>query len=233
MLTSQIDIIITVLFAIGLGQLAWLSVMLLRKRISSTTIAVSLAPLISIWVLLWPLYENPIWVWAGIMMLALPVLPAYSSDHLFWQHLRIAWSGPGPETDEDNRLPDMWSFISLVTSLVIAAAFFQRIPEFGLGIALAASLAFPFASLLDRIGHLKLGFPLHPDQTLIGHIGLILSVSLLCSWSIHIYHGIGWQSLLIATLIAGMTASVIRAFLPSTLMLPVATLLMGVTLWLL
>ncbi|MDX8404240.1 MAG: hypothetical protein R8K54_07525 [Mariprofundaceae bacterium] len=231
MLTSQIDIIITVLFTIGLAQITWISVMLLRKKVPPSTITISLAPLVSIWVLLWPLYENPIWVWAGIMLLALPILPAYSSRHMFWQHLRIAWSGL--EEQEDGRLPDMWPFVSLIASLVIAAAFFQRIPEFGLGIALAASLAFPFASLLDRTGYLKLGFPLHPDQTLMGHIGLVFSVSLLCTWSIHIYHGIGWQSLLIATLIAGMASSMIRAFLPSTLMLPIATLSMGITLWLL
>ncbi len=233
MLTSGIDVIITVLFAMGLAQLVWLSVMLLRRNVPPTTITASLPPLLSIWVLLWPLYEHPVWVWAGIMLLGLPVLLTYGSRHLFWQHLRIAWSGAGPEKNEDGQRPHMWPFVSLMASLAIAAAFFQRAPEFGLGIALATSLAFPAASLLDRTGHLKLGFPLHPDQTLIGHIGLVFSVAMICTWSIHIYHGTGWQRLLIATLIAGMAASVIRAFSPSNLMLPLATLAMGITLWLL
>lgn len=233
MLTSKIDIIITVLFAIGVFQLIWFSVVLLRKRIPPTIITASLPPFVSIWMLLWPLYEHPIWLWAGIALLISPIFPAYISKHLFWQHLRISWADPLAGKQQNEHLPHMWYFISWVTSLAIAAAFFQRTPEFGLGIGLAASLAFPVASLLDRIKHLKLGFPLHPEQTLIGHIGLIFSVSILCTWSIHIYHGIEWQRLLIATLIAGMAASIIRAFSPSHLMLPLATLAMGVTLWLL
>ncbi|MFC1567780.1 hypothetical protein ACFL3K_01080, partial [Pseudomonadota bacterium] len=72
MLTAQIDIIITALFFVGLSQLAWLSVMLLRRNIASTTLCAALLPMISIWVLLWPLYEHPIWLWAGIMLLGLP-----------------------------------------------------------------------------------------------------------------------------------------------------------------
>lgn len=224
---------ITVLLAVGLLQAVVLSVMLLRKGITPSTITAALPPFISIWVILWPLYENPVSIWAGIMMLGLPTLLAYSIKRPFWQQLRIAWSGPVSSKEEKIPLPHMWPFISLLAALAIATAFFQRAPEFGLGIGLAAVLAFPAASLLDRIGHLKLGFPIHPNQTLIGHIGLIIAVSVICMWSIHIYHGIEWQRLLIATLIAGIAASVIRGFSPSMLMLPLATLAMGTTLWLL
>ena len=233
MFTIGIDAIITVLFAVGLLQLVWLSVMLLRKGIAPSTITAALPPFISIWVVLWPLYEKPMSIWAGIMVLGLPTLMAYSLKQPFWQHLRIAWSGPAPDESERLPLPHMWPFISLLTALVIATAFFQRAPEFGLGIGLATCLAFPAASLLDRVSHLKLGFPIHPEQTLIGHIALIIAVSTICMWSIHIYHGIEWQRLLIATLIAGMIASVIRGFSPSMLILPLATLAMGTTLWLL
>ncbi len=224
---------ITVLFAVGLLQLVWFSVMILRKGVAPSTITAALSPFISIWVVLWPLYEEPVSIWVGIMVLGLPILMAYSLKQPFWQHLRVAWSESAPNTGDGASLPHMWPFISLLSALAIAAAFFQRAPEFGLGIGLATCLAFPAAALTDRVSHLKLGFPIHPEQTLIGHIALIIGVSTICMWSIHIYHGIEWQRLLIATLIAGMIASVVRGFSPSTLMLPLATLAMGTTLWLL
>jgi hypothetical protein len=233
MSASSIDIIITVLFAIGIAQLAWLSVVLLRRRLPPESISMSISPMIAIWVLLWPLYEAPASIWIGIIVMGMPILIAYSSNHIFSQHLRIAWSGPIQREVQEGELPHMWPAVALITAIAIAAAFFQRAPEFGLGIGLSACLAFPAASLLDRIKHFNLGFPLHPEQTLIGHIGLIIAVSVICMWSIHIYHGIEWQRLLIATLIAGMIASVIRGFSPLMLMLPLATLAMGTTLWLL
>jgi len=229
MLTAQIDIIITVLFFIGLSQLVWLSVMLLRRDIASTTLCAALLPMISIWVLLWPLYEHPIWLWAGIMLLGLPILLAFTINTPFWQHLRIAWSGTGYKEAS----PQMWPLLSLIAALAIAAAFFQRSPEFGLGIGLTVCLAFPAADLLDRGRYMQLGFPRHPEQTLIGHIGLIFSTTLLCGWAIHLYHGIEWQRLFIAMLLVGFAASVTRAFLPTHFTLPLATLGMGVTLWLL
>jgi len=229
MLTAQIDIIITLLFFIGLGQLAWLSVMMLRRGITSTALCAALPPMISIWVLLWPLYEHPIWIWAGIMLLGLPILLGFTVNTPFWQHLRLAWSGP-LHTDE---APQMWPLLSLISALAVAAAFFQRSPEFGLGIGLAACLAFPAAELLDRGRYMQLGFPRHPEQSLIGHIGLIFSTALLCGWAIHLYHGIEWQRLFIATLLVGIAASAIRAFIPTHFTLPLATLSMGLTLWLL
>ena len=229
MLTAQIDIMITALFFVGLVQLAWLSVMLLRRNIPSATLSASLPPMISIWVLLWPLYEHPIWLWAGIMLLALPLLLAFTANTLFWQHLRIAWSGRFYREES----PRMWPLLSLIAALAIAAGFFQRLPEFGLGIGLTVCLAFPAADLLDRSRYIQLGFPQHPEQTLIGHIGLVFSTTLLCGWAIHLYHGVEWQRLFIATLLVGIAASVSRAFLPTHAMLPLATLGMGVMLWLL
>ncbi len=220
---------ITALFFVGLGQLAWLSVMLLRRNIPSATLSASLPPMISIWVLFWPLYEHPVWLWAGIILLTLPLLLAFSINTPFWQQLRIAWSG----TLHEEKPSQMWPLLLLVTALAIATAFFQRSPEFGLGIGLAACLAFPAADLLDRSRYMQLGFPRHPEQTLVGHIGLALSTAILCGWAIHLYHGVEWQRLFIATLLVGITASVTRAFSPTHITLPLATLGMGVTLWLL
>jgi len=231
--TTTIDIILTILFALGLAQLAWFSVMLLRRGLSPSTICASLPPLIAIWVVLWPLYESASSLWTGIVLLGLPILLVYGIRKPFTAQLRIAWSGRAVPGEEQAPLPHMWSFVSMLTALTIAVAFFQRAPELGLGIGLSACLAFPAASLLDRIGYLKLGFPLHPEQTLIGHIGLIIVVSLLCTWSIQVYHGIEWQRLLIATLIAGMATSIARAFSPTGTVMPLATLAMGGTLWLL
>ncbi|MDT8375614.1 MAG: hypothetical protein RQ867_02625 [Mariprofundaceae bacterium] len=229
MLTAQIDIMVTALFFIGLSQLALLSVMMLRRNIAPDTLSASLPPLISIWVLLWPVYEQPVWLWAGIVLSGLPLLLAFTVNTPFWQHLRIAWSG----TVYEDETPRMWPLLSLITALAVAAAFFQRAPEFGLGIGLAVCLAFPAAELLDRGNTMPLGFPQHPEQTLIGHVGLVFSTALLCGWAIHLYHGIEWQRLFIATLLVGITASVIRAFLPTRFILPLAALGMGITLWLL
>jgi hypothetical protein len=232
MFASRIDIIMTILLALGLIQIAWLSVMFARKGIAAATITAALPPFIAIWILLWPLYEAPGTIWAGVIILGLPTLLAYALDNPFWQQLRVVWSGPAKATDEQP-LPHMWPYISLLTAIAIATAFFQRAPEFGLGIGLAACLAFPAAAIFDKLNHMKLGFPIHPEQTLVGHIALIIGVSTICMWSIHVYHGIEWQRLLIATLIAGMIASVVRGFSPAMLTLPLATLAMGTTLWLL
>ncbi len=220
---------ITALFFIGLGQLAWLSVMLLRRNTPSATLSASLPPMISIWVLFWPLYEHPVWLWAGIILLTLPLLLAFNVNTPFWQQLRIAWSG----TLYENEPPQMWPLLSLVAALAVAAGFSQRLPEFGLGIGLTACLAFPAADLLDRSRYMQLGFPQHPEQTLVGHIGLVFSTAILCGWAIHLYHGVEWQHLFIATLLVGIAASVTRAFSPTHITLPLTTLGMGVTLWLL
>ncbi|MCF7822132.1 MAG: hypothetical protein K9M17_06815 [Mariprofundaceae bacterium] len=229
MLTARIDIIITALFFTGLAQLAWFSVMLLRRNVPPAALSASLPPMISIWVLLWPLYEHPLWIWAGIILLALPLIPVFTAGTPFLQHLRIAWSGVFHEEEP----PRMWPLLSLIAALAVAAGFFQRLPEFGLGIGLTICLAFPVADLLDRSGHVQLGFPQHPEQTLVGHIGLLISTTLLCGWSIHLYHGVEWQRLFIAMLLVGISASLSRAFLPTRIMPPLATLAMGVTLWLL
>jgi len=229
----DINLILTLLFAIVLAQFAWFSVMLLRRNVSPTAISASLSPLIAVWVLLWPLYTESALLWGGIMILGSPILFTYGLRRPFFLQLRIAWSGVPLSSEEKPAMPQMWSLVSLLTALTVAAAFFQRAPEFGLGIGLAACLAFPAAALMDRTGHLKLGFPHHPEQTLVGHIALIFSVSVICMWSIHLYHGIEWQRILIATLIAGIAASVARAFAPGHIMLPSATLATGAVLWIL
>ncbi|MDX8394864.1 MAG: hypothetical protein R8K22_00445 [Mariprofundaceae bacterium] len=229
MLSTDLYIVINILLAIGIIQLMWLSVMLFRRGIVPSTIWQSILPLISLWVLIWPVYEEPQYLWIGIIILGLPILPTYVSKRAFWSHLRRAWSSPTPADSS----PHMWPLISLLMALTFTITLFQHTPEFGLGIALSLTLAFPFATLLDRMQKLKLGFPLHPKQTLFGHLGFIIAIALLCGWSINLYHGLPWQQLFIATTLAGMSASLIRAITPQTLHLPLAATAMTTTLWLL
>ena len=222
------DHIINFLFAIGMAQIIWLSVSLIRKGVSSLAIWQSTTPLLTIWVMSWPVYTQPAWLWLPIGLTAIAISITFTRNTAFWQHLRLVWGTP---TDHQTFMP--WPIISLLITFCIAIAFFQSIPEFGFGLALSACLAFPLAGLLDRIAYMRLRFPLHPKQTLLGHLGLIVASAYLCAWSIHLYHGIQWQQLLIATLIASMAASVIRATLPNYWNTPIAMLAMGWILWLL
>ena len=222
------DHIISLLFVLGLGQLLWFSVMLARRRFSPALIWQSSMPLFAIWVLSWPIYQQAVWLWFPIAVLYAVAITSHISKRPFWQYLHSIWGG---FQHQQRSLP--WHMLSLVLALCIAIAFFQVIPEFGFGLALTACLGFPFAALLDRIRYMQIGFPLHPEQTLLGHIGLIASGAFLCAWSIHLYHGINWQQLLVATLIASMAASLCRAMLPEKWNLPAAILIMGWILWLL
>jgi len=222
MLDMTANTFINILFIIGLAQLTWFSAMLLRRGISPQTLWQATPPLFSIWVLLWPVYAITwsIWLPIGVILFALACI--YIITKPFHQNLQVIWGKPYP-------LP----MLSLIVSLSIALAFFQNIPEFGFALGLTICLAFPLADLLDRIPSQALGFPYHPKQTLWGHLGLLISSTLLCSWSIHLYHPINWQLLITATLIAAIAASLVRALCPKHWNLPLATLAMGWILWLL
>lgn len=229
MINLTLNHLITALFAIGLAQLVWLSIMLLRRGVAPSAIWRAIPPLLSVWVLLWPLYDDPIQLWPAIFILGIPLLLCYGSNAAIWRQLRVAWSG----VDRPEGTPHMWPMVSLITALVIAAALFYRAPEFGLGVALSVCLAFPAASLLDDADHIRLGLALHPQQTLPGHIALIVFVALFCSWSLHVYHGIVLNQVLVASTITGIAASLVHALTPTGWSLPLAALAMGTTLWLL
>ncbi|RMH61787.1 MAG: hypothetical protein D6678_02720 [Zetaproteobacteria bacterium] len=225
------DLVLTVLVAIGALQLAWFSVLLARKGIRAERIQQLVRPPLAIWVLFWPVYAHPLWIWAGLIALSLPVLLGLTSKRPFWLKLLHAWSTPahlrGPFP------PYMLPQIAFLAALAIAIAFFLSIPEFGLGLGLSLCLALTGADILDSLGKFRLGFPLHPEQTLPGHLLLILLCTLTLSWSIHVYHGIDWRPSLIATLIAGIVASIARAITPGMLHQATSVMMMGVTLWLL
>ncbi|MFQ5581389.1 MAG: hypothetical protein ACE5F3_02030 [Mariprofundaceae bacterium] len=232
---SITDITLSAITTIGLVQIVWFSVMLLRRGIGPATIQLALPPLLAIWVLMWPVYTDRTWVWLGIFLLGLPVILASILHAPFWQQLKQAWSTPPKSRGrliKAEHVP-MWPMTHLLTALAIAAAFFQTFPEFGFGTGLSICLALPAACWLDHTGHFALGFPAHPGQTLAGHLILILMTAIVCGWSLHIYHGIGWQQIFIATLLTGIAASLARALVPGGWNQPAMALAMGGTLWLL
>jgi hypothetical protein len=229
------DQVLTAIVVLGILQVALLSVALFRRRVARETIQKSMPPLFAIWIVMWPVYRDPSWIWAGIAALAgFVLLPLLLRRRPFWRDLRRAWAAPASPVDYRLKKPiPFWPFAFFIATLAIAAALFQSIPEFGLGIALTVCLAQPAASWLDHFGFLALGFPAHPQQTLPGHLLLVFAAAGLCSWSVHVYHGIDWQPLLLATTVAGIAASVARALVPGGWNQPAVAAAMGVVLWLL
>jgi len=227
------DMVLTAIVMVGILQIAWLSVALFRRGINRTIIQKSLPPLFAVWVVMWPVYHDPRLIWAGIGALAGIVLLSWI-PRPFWQDLRQAWTAPEPQRAyPTTRSWPLWPLAFFAAALGIAAGLFQSIPEFGLGVALTVCLALPAATWLDHFGLLSLGFPAHPQQTLPGHLTLVIAAACLCSWSVHVYHGIDWQPLLMATSVAGIAASVARALVPGGWNQPAAAAAMGLVLWLL
>jgi len=233
------DIVLNVLLAIGMMQLAWFSVILIRRNVPPSAIQHAMLPPLAIWVLMWPVYSDNRSLWAGLIaLILLPVLAA-SLSAPFWRHLRLAWTARSLDMElkiyQGIQLPPL---THLILSLLIAIIWFRNIPEFGFGLALCLCLAFPAAYWVDHLGQrtprlLKLGFPAHPEQTLVGHLVLIIiSIIVLC-WSLHVYHGTDWQALFIATLITALTASATRALIPGQWYEPAAMLSMGFVMWVL
>ena len=233
------DIVLNVLVLLGILQLAWFSVMLLRRGAPAETIQHAIPPLLSIWVLMWPVYNDVRWLWLGVAALILLGLAAISLKAPFWQHLRLAWSPKADDVDIDIYYrPNLPPLTHSIVAIFIVTLWFQTIPEFGFGLALCFCLAFPAANQVDRLSRLKfkfrrLGFPAHPDQTLAGHLILIAACTLLLCWGLHVYHGTDWRILFIATLIAAMTASATRAVIPGRWNIPAAMATTGAVMWLL
>ncbi|ATX82415.1 hypothetical protein Ga0123462_1556 [Mariprofundus ferrinatatus] len=235
------DVVLSALVLFGILQLAWFSVMMLRRGIAPDTIQHAIPPLLAIWVLMWPVYTDSRWLWIGVALLALLSLAAVTVNSPFWQHLRAAWTW-SPDADDLGMdiyfRPNLPPLTQAIASIFIAALWFQAIPEFGFGLALCFCLAFPAAALIDRFGSVKfnfrrLGFPAHPSQTLAGHLILIAACTILLCWSLHVYHGTDWQILFIATLIAAMTTSASRAVVPGRWNAPAAMFTTGAVMWLL
>ncbi len=218
----QVDLILTILFAIGLVQLCWLSVMATRRGIPSSLIIRAIWSFSGIWVLCWPLYRQTVSLFYAIGLLAAVIVLAATVRRPAFGHLRQAWSdGMGAP----------WPMFMFMLALSIAAAFSGDFPEFGFGAALSLCLGMPLAHWLDRAGRLTLYFPANPVQTLPGHLGLIITVVIACDWSLHIYHQVGWMESLTATALAGIAASMARAIIRYPFNSPAITLAIAGVLW--
>jgi len=225
---SNGDLLLTTLFVIGLFQFFWISVVLVRKGLNPSSIRVSLIILFGIWVLVWPAYDNTLIVLLSLTLLTIPFLFAMRSSSPFARHLILCWHTLPAQTKQ----PNPWIVISI--SLIICASLFHIAPELGFGLALSFCFASSAADLIDKSGFGKrLGFTKNPQQTLKGHLVFVLSTSLICAWSLQLYHSITWQQFLIATMIVGLVGSMIRAMIATGWNMPLSILGMGTALWLL
>lgn len=228
MLISNGDLLLTALFIIGLFQFFWLSVVLVRKGINPSQVRTAMLILLSLWVLIWPAYDNPNIILLSLALSIIPLLFSLKKSSPFARHLRLCWHTSSLSTKQ----PTPWLVILL--SLGISASLFHLAPELGLGLALSLCLAWGAADLVDKTGRgRRLGFMKNPMQTLAGHMVFVLAISLLCTWSLQLYHGIAWQQFFISTLIVGLAASIARALIATGWNMPASTLVMATALWLL
>jgi len=240
MLTNIVisDVVLSGIIVVGILQMAWFSVMLMRRGAPAAMIQQAIPPFLAIWVLMWPVYIDARWLGVGLLaLLALTVLASLLKSP-FWLHLNMAWDAQLPNAKDDmhpriSLLPQL----HLLIAIFIAGAWFQAIPEFGFGLALCLCVAFPAAFWADyfsqRYGFLILKFPSHPEQTLAGHLVLMIVCTTLLCWSLHVYHGTDWKLLFIAALIASAAASVSRALVPGRWNGPAAMVSVGFVMWVL
>lgn len=216
------DIIITCLFAIGLAQGCWLTLIAARYRVPSSLILRALWSFSGVWVLSWPAYKDTTSIFAAMILFAAVILLVSTVNRPILRRIKLSWSDgmawPCP-------------MAMFLTALAIAAAFSTQFPEFGFGAALSICLGLPLAHWLDRSGRFKLKFPANPAQTLPGHLGLIAVVIITCGWSLHVFHQIGWFESLTATALAGIAASMTRALIPHPFNLPGIAIAIGGVLW--
>ena len=228
MFISESDLLLTLMFAIGLFQYFWFSVMFVRKGVNPSTIRLYMLPILTVWVLIWPAYENTALPLLSLTLLLIPLLFALRNNSAFARHLRLAWHG----RPEQLRQPTPWLMLWL--SLMITTTLFHQAPELGLGAGLSLTLAWSAAEIWDKSGHgFKLGLSHNPSQSLAGHLIWVLASSLLCAWALQLYHGISWHTFMVATVIAGFVASMIRALIPQGWNLPMSMLGLSLTLWIL
>lgn len=228
MFISNGDMILSAMFAAGLLQFFWLSVVLTRKGINPSLIRLSMVPLLAIWVLVWPAYDHTIMPLLSLTLFLFPLLLATRSQSPFARHLRLCWH----TSPEQIRQPTPW--LMLLLSLLISAVLFYDAPELGLGVALSFCLAWSAAEWIDKTGKgIQLGLARNPLQTLVGHLMLVFASSLICAWALQLYHGITWQQFYVATLIASLAASSIRALIRAGWNMPFAILGMSLMLWIL
>jgi len=220
---TGIDTLLTFIVVIGLIQLAWFSVMLHLRGVSSGLITGALPPLLSIWVLFWPIYTNPLSTLAGVAIMALALAACSRMDAFWMRALRSSWS-VAPH--------GLWPLGLFGTGLTIACAWFATAPEVGFGVALSLCLAMSAADMLDRTGRLRTSLAVNPDQTWPGHLLFIAIAALMCAWAMHVYARTGLADFLGLTAIAAAVAGIVRACTPRMWHPPLIAIVLGGMLWL-
>ncbi|MDQ7003489.1 MAG: hypothetical protein Q9N67_00605 [Ghiorsea sp.] len=219
---------LTALFTIGFFQYLWLSVVFVRKGFAPSTIRLAMLPLLSIWVLIWPAYDNTHLPLYTLALFFAPITLAKLNSIPFARHLKLCWHALPPKTQQ----PSPW--LMLIITLWICAQLFALAPELGFGLALSFTLAWHLADIIDRLGQgLHLGLPKNPQQTLAAHLLFVLFTSFFCSWSLQLYHDIPWHQFFITTTIVGLFGSMIRALIATGWNMPLTFLAMSFALWLL
>ena len=224
MLISTGDLLLSAFFTLGLFQFLWLSMVLVRKTLNPSLIRLCLTIFMSIWVLIWPAYENSIIILLSFALFLLPTLLVWQTDKPFARHLRLCWSS----TPKNGKQPAPWLMVLL--SLFLSASLFQPFPALGLGIALSLCLAWSGAELVDKSGRMPLGFSSNPQQTWVGHLVWVCGSTLLCAWGLQLYQEVPWHSFLNITATAAITSSILRFILPQGWNMPLAMLGMGIIL---
>ncbi|MDQ6962380.1 MAG: hypothetical protein Q9M28_07595 [Mariprofundaceae bacterium] len=194
----------TLLLSFFVMQYVVMSWMLFRRGVASEYIVGSASPLLFIWVIFWPVYHHFSFILYGLVLISLPLVIA-QWPYAIMQQLKLSWSIP-----EFGFMP----MIVLVLNLSVAAILFYLEAAFGFAIALSLCLASSMASFADKKEHIKLFLPFNPEQTLWGHVILLFMITLLCSWSLHIYFSVPQMATLSISAFAALAASLGRALFP-------------------
>jgi len=228
MFISSGDTLLTALFTIGFFQYLWLSVVFVRKGFAPSTIRLAMLPLLSIWVLIWPAYDDTHLPLYTLALFFIPITFVKFSNIPFARHLKLCWHTLPPKTQQ----PFPW--LMLIITLWICSQLFALAPELGFGLALSFTLAWHIANVIDTLGKgLHLGLAKNKQQTLAAHLVFVLTTSLICAWALQLYHGIPWHQFFITTFIVGLLGSIIRALIATGWNMPLAFLGMSFALWLL
>ncbi|MBF0281960.1 MAG: hypothetical protein HQM07_05280 [Zetaproteobacteria bacterium] len=128
---SATDITLTLLSIIGILQLVWMTNILHAKNIPNLRIRQTILPLLNIWILMWPIYNNPRIIFITLLLFAItPYLP------LKWTRLFHTITHGEAQ---------LW--LQQLFALAIAATLFQWMPNAGFAVALAITLALPLVQL--------------------------------------------------------------------------------------
>ncbi|MDX8390214.1 MAG: hypothetical protein R8M38_06960 [Mariprofundaceae bacterium] len=224
---QNIDVWLTLFLSMGMFQVSWLSTMLHRRGIPAKRIRQSLPPLLTIWVLAWPIYQSPASLWIGLLLIGgLLLLTFLRASHTLCD-LSASWSHPSL---------GLQPLLVLFVTLIIATATFQTSASAGFASALCTFLVPSIVTLVDdwsrRISWLHISQLVNRQQSTLGHIVMFAMTTWITSWAIAVYHQNTIHQELSEAWPVAIAATVVRAFIPSLWAMPAIALVIGILLWL-